>query len=186
MSSSFRRLPRCLLACLVSSCRLLPVPPLYSPGGTVRRWASALLDDCGVHTASVVRLLVPRFALRSVCLSPRPSTRVAGRGADVVREVVVACFFRVSPAVRGFYGSRSLWLPGLLRHGILFSCRRGRTSAIAAHRNSLACFSIPISAPLFASSPVFDAYSGHGYFQSFHARLLMGRSFRRAPPRPPA
>lgn len=32
--------------------------------------------------------------------------------------------------------------------------------------------------------PRLDAYSDHGHFQSFHARLLMGRSFRRASPRP--
>lgn len=34
--------------------------------------------------------------------------------------------------------------------------------------------------------PVFDAYSGLGHFQSFRARCSWDRSFRRAPPRPPA
>ena len=82
----------------------------------------------------------------------------------------------------GFCGSRSLRLPWLLRHDILFSCRRGRMSTVAVRRNSLACFSIPISTPIFASSPVFDAYSGLGHFQSFHARCSWDRSFRRAPP----
>lgn len=43
-------------------------------------------------------------------------------------------------AMREFCGSRSLRLSWLLPHGILFSCRRGRTSAIAAHRNFFRLF----------------------------------------------
>lgn len=108
--------------------------------------------------------------LRSACVHrPAPSTRAAGRGADVA----VACFFRISPAMRGFCGSRSLRLPGLLPHGILFSCRRGRMSAIAVHRDSLACFSIPIfpvRSLIPNSSPSSTPISGLGHFQSFHAR----------------
>lgn len=41
---------------------------------------------------------------------------------------------------------------------------------IAVHRNSLACFSIPISAPLFISSPSRRLIAAGGHFQSFHAR----------------
>lgn len=131
--------------------------------------------DCGFR-ADVVRvscgwLLAHRFA----CVPPvfiAPLHRHGRRGGE--RLSSVACFFRIFPAMCGFCGSRSLRLPGVLPHGILSLCRRGRMNAIAVHRNSLACFSIPIAAPLFASSPVFDAYSGHGHFQSFHARLLMG------------
>lgn len=141
-----------LLACLVfSRFPICLVPPLYSPGGTIWRCASALFAittivwmscDGRAAAGSSVRL-------RHACPSPRCSTRMAGRGADVV----VACFFRISSAMREFCGSRYLRLPGLLRHGILSLCRRGRMSTVAAHRNSLACFSIPISAPIFASSP---------------------------------
>lgn len=75
-----------------------------------------------------------------------------GEGNEAI-DAIVACFFRISPAMREFCGSRYLRLPGVLRHGILSMCRRGRMSTVAVHRNSLTCFSIPISAPIFASSP---------------------------------
>lgn len=125
--------------------------------------------SCGYRAAmrSSVRLF-------SVCLSPRSLDTVGGEGnrchrcllsRDFYRlplslacgDGLLACPYvvdRISLAMRGFCGSRSLRLPGLLPHGILSLCRRGRMNAIAVHRNSLACFSIPIAAPLFASSLV--------------------------------
>ena len=178
-----RRLP--LLACLVSS-----RSPVFSSRlsarragrfGDGRRFCLRLRLSCGCHADAVRRSVccgASRFALLPVCLSPRSSTRRAGRGAGVL----VACLFRISTVRRsrrhmwltgavcllapissvvsvlryamcGFCGSHPLRLPGLLRRDIFISCRRGRMSAIAVHRNSLACFSIPISAPLFNSSP---------------------------------
>lgn len=47
-----------------------------------------------------------------------------GEGSGAI-DVIVACFFRISPAMRDFCGSRSLRLPGLLPHGILSLCREG-------------------------------------------------------------
>lgn len=137
-----------------------------------------VLMPCGCRAVacSSVRLL-------PVCLSPRFLDTNGGEGE---RDVVGACFIRISSAMREFCGSRYLRLPGLLCHGILSLCRRGRMSTVAAHRNSLACFSIPIFRSDFCLLPVFDAYSGLGHFQSFHARCSWDRSFRRAPPRPPA
>ena len=120
--------------------------------------------------ADVVRLLAHRFAYAPPAYRPVPSTRMAGRGAGRCRclllsvpyclplslaceaggSCLLACSYgrRSFPScdmrVRGFCGSHSWRLPGLLRHDILMSCRRGRMSAIAVHRDSLACFSIPI------------------------------------------
>lgn len=124
-------------------------------------------------------LLLGSLAFR-LCLSPRLSTRAAGEVGRCRRCLLLSDFYRLpfssaceagdglgllacsygrrsfSPCdvqVCGFCGSHSLRLPWLLRRDIFISCRRGRTSAIAVYRNSLACFSIPIAAPLFNSSP---------------------------------
>lgn len=204
--SSIASLPACLPRVLSPL-----FPPLCSSGGTTWRWASAACDCNGRSDA--MRMSCGCVFLGS--LTPRlsiapPLDTDGGEGSDGSHCLLLsdfyrlplslacgsdglgllACFYvigRISPAMRDFCGSRSLRLPGLLPHGILFLCRRGRTSAIAAHRNSLACFSIPISAPLFASSPVFDAYSGHG--RSFNPFISpdcsWGRSFRRASARSP-
>lgn len=145
VSSPFRR-SLSLIACLVPSYSLarlasLLVSLLAGRDGSAMGVGSVC--DYG-GCADVVRMSFSCLLLGSLasrlCPSPRLSTRVAGRGASVG----IACFSRISPAMRGFCGSRSLRLPGLLPHGILFSCRRGRMSAIAVHRDSLACFSIPI------------------------------------------
>ena len=202
-----------LLACLVSSrFHICLVPPLYSPVGTAWRCASALFAiTAGVRMSCRCRATAAACSsvrLRLVCLSPRSIDTGGGEGSMASSLLAsfgflpsaalvsvldgVGCLLVPMPSVVsvlrcamcGFCGSRSLRLPGRLRHGILSLCRRGRMSTVAAHRNSLACFSIPISAPIFASSPVFDAYSGLGHFQSFHARCSWDRSFRRASPRP--
>lgn len=155
-------------------------------------------------------LLLGSLTLR-LCPSPRFLDTVGGEGSWFRRRWLSSDFCRLPSSlacgadgagllacsygcrsfpscdvrVRGFCGSRSLRLPGLLRHGILMSCRSGRMSAIAVHRNSLACFSIPIAAPLFTSSPSSTPYSGHG--RSFNPFITpdcsWGRSFRRAAPR---
>lgn len=106
-------------------------------------------------------------------------------GADLL-----ACSYAVGRFRSAVCDARILWivslrLPWLLRRDIFISCRRGRTSAIAAHRNFFRLFFYsdfrsalllpPLSSTLIATG---------GHFQSFHARLLMGRSFRRASPRP--
>lgn len=87
-------LPACLPRALLLL-RLL-VPSLYSSGGTT--WcASALfaIDDamlmsCG-YRADIVRLCVLRFACVPSAFRPAPSTRVAGRGTDVI-----VAYFRIS------------------------------------------------------------------------------------------
>lgn len=126
-----------------------------------------VLMSCGCHAVAACSSV----RLRTACVHrPAPSTRVAGRGAGRCRclllsvpyclprslaceaggSCLLACSYgrRSFPScdmrVRGFCGSHSWRLPGLLRHDILMSCRRGRMSAIAVHRDSLACFSIPI------------------------------------------
>lgn len=160
-----------LLACLMPSCSLTRLASLLASllvGLDGLAMGVGSVCDCGGR-ADVMRRLAACFSvrLRPVCAHrPAPSTRLAGRRA----AVGIACFFRVSLAMRGFCGSRSLRLPGLLRHDILSLCRRGRMSAIAVHRNSLACFSIPISAPLFIFSPSRHLIAVGGHFQSFHAR----------------
>ena len=150
-----------LLVCLALSCSLARLASLLVSSlvgrdglamsvGCLRLWRGVRMS-CGCR-ADVVRLRVPRFALLPVRLSPRSLDTDGGEGNGAI-DVIVACFFRISPAMREFCGLRSLRLPGLLCHGILSMCRRGRMSTVAAHRNSLACFSIPISAPIFVSSP---------------------------------
>lgn len=136
---------------------------------------------CGCHADVVRRMAVcSSVRLRPVCLSPRSLDTVGGEVGRCRRCLLLSDFYRLpfssaceagdglgllacsyvrrsfSPCdvrVCGFCGSRLLRLPGLLRHGILSLCRRGRMNAIAVYRNSLACFSIPIAAPLFNSSP---------------------------------
>lgn len=137
--------------------------------GNGRRLCLRLRRACGCR-ADVVQLLAPRFAYSPSAYRPASSTRLAGRGAGRCRclllsvpyclplslaceaggSCLLACPYgrRSFPScdmrVRGFCGSHSWRLPGLLRHDILMSCRRGRMSAIAVHRDSLTCFSIPI------------------------------------------
>lgn len=120
-----------LLACLVfSRFPICLVPPLYSPGGTIWRCASALFAittivwmscDGRAAAGSSVRL-------RHACPSPRCSTRMAGRGtgrrclllSDFYRlplslacgsdwSGLFACSYvigRISSAMRDFCGSR--------------------------------------------------------------------------------
>lgn len=88
-------------------------------------------------------------------------------------------------AMREFCGSRSLRLPWLLRRDIFISCRRGEDERDSGSSEFFGLFFYsdfrsalllpPLSSTLIATG---------GHFQSFHARLLMGRSFRRASPRP--
>ena len=174
-----------LLACLVSSCSLARLASLLA-SLLVGRDGSAIgvgsVCDYGGR-ADVVRmscdggcLLLGSLTLR-LCPSPRSLDTVGGEGSGG------ACFFRISPAMRNFCGSHSLRLPWLLRRDIFISCRRGRMSAIAVHRNSLACFSIPIAAPLFTSSPSSTPIAAAGIFNPFMPDCSWSRSFRRASPR---
>lgn len=113
-------------------------PPLCSSGGTAWRWACVgclrLRMSYGCHTDVVLMSCGYGSAvrLRPACLSPRFSTRVAGRGATGCRRCLLLSDFyrlplslaggadgagllaysyvigRISPAVRGFCGSREL------------------------------------------------------------------------------
>lgn len=113
MPSSFRRLPRCLLACLVSSrFPICLVPLLCSSGGTGWRLASALFAfivvmrvSCVCHMAagSSVRLLPVRP-------SPRCSTRMAGRGTAVRLSLLASFGFLPSAALVSVRG----WRAGLV------------------------------------------------------------------------
>lgn len=124
IAGSYRIHCRMFSSCLTYSV----VPPLYSPGetfGDVRAAAACDYDS----RADVMRMSCGGWLIGS--LAPRlPITPLhrhgwRGGGADVVRDAIVACFFLISAAVRGFCGSRSLRLPGLLPHGILSLCREG-------------------------------------------------------------
>lgn len=188
-----------LLVCLMPSCSLTRLASLLASllvGLDGLAMGVGSVCDCGGR-ADVMRRLAACFSvrLRPVRLSPRFLDTSGGEGnggrcclllLDFYRLPFSssggwlcwsACLFRCPSvgsvllyAMRGFCGSRSLRLPGPLRHDILSLCRRGRMSAIAVHRNSLACFSIPISAPLFISSPSRRLIAAGGHFQSFHAR----------------
>lgn len=85
----------------VRSALRLPIAPLLDTGGEEGSGASSLLLRSDFY-----RLLLSLAAV-----------------ADLL-----ACSYvigRISPAMRDFCGSRSLRLPGLLRHGILSLCREG-------------------------------------------------------------
>lgn len=103
MSLVFRR-SLSLLACLVSSCSLLLVPPLCSSGGTGWRLASALFAiivamrvSCVYH-AYVIWRLAPRFAcVPSVSIAPLP--RHGWRGGELVPLLLASFGFLPSAAL---------------------------------------------------------------------------------------
>lgn len=114
-----------LLACLVfSRFPICLVPPLYSPGGTIWRCASALFAittivwmscDGRAAAGSSVRL-------RHACPSPRCSTRMAGRGAEVRLSLLASFGFLPSAALVSVRVGR-VWSACLfLRHRSDFSC----------------------------------------------------------------
>lgn len=143
-----------LLVCLMPSCSLTRLAsPLASllVGRDAWRYASALfaiadfvLMSCGCHAADCLFLCSltsrlcpsPRFLdtgggegswcrccllLSDFCRLPLSLACEADGRADLCRRSVPSCDVRV----RGFCGSRSLRLPGLLSHGILSLCREG-------------------------------------------------------------
>lgn len=93
--------------------------------------------------ADVVRLLAPRFACVPFSSRPAPSTRVAGRGTAVRLSLLTSfwlllrCAIFVDRIRCGCHGCFAVIYLSRVVGG-------GRTSAIAVHRDSLACFSIPI------------------------------------------
>ena len=147
--SSFAACPFCLLAFVSSRLSFrLSTRRAKRLAMCVRRLlaiTTVVRMSCGCRAAagSSVRLLPVRP-------SPRPSTRMAWRGAGRRRCLLLSDFYRLPLslaygiatavcllvpmpsvvsvlrcAVRGFCGSRSLRLPWLLPHGILSLCREG-------------------------------------------------------------
>lgn len=189
-----------LLVCLMPSCSLTRLASLLASllvGLDGLAMGVGSVCDCGGR-ADVMRRLAACFSvrLRPVRLSPRFLDTSGGEGngrcclllLDFYRlPLSLTCGADGSGLLACSYGRRSFpsccMLCADFVDRVRCGCRGcfamiychcvvggGRMSAIAVHRNSLACFSIPISAPLFTSSPSRRLIAAGGHFQSFHAR----------------